>query len=79
MLEVNAQRKRGRPKQTWRTQVEENAKKIGLEVEETANRTRWREGVRAIAEGMRCIRSLSVTRNTPDRNWMMMIMNTAQK
>ena len=30
MFEVNGPRKRGRPKQTWKKQVEENIKKIGL-------------------------------------------------
>ena len=60
MLEVNGQRKRRRPKQTWRRQVEESSRRI--EMEEAANRTRWREGVRGIAEGMRCIRPPSLTR-----------------
>ena len=53
MMEVNGQRKRGRPKMTWKRQVEERVKKVGLKIEEAADRTRWREGVRAIAEGMR--------------------------
>ena len=56
MMEVNGQRKRGRPKMTWKRQVEESVKKVGLKIEEAADRTRWREGVTAIAEGMRCIR-----------------------
>ena len=51
MLEVNGKRKRGRPKMTWRRQVEDSVKKVGLKVEEPADRTRWREGVRAIARG----------------------------
>ena len=63
MFEVNGPRKRGRPKQTWKKQVEENIKKIGLRVEEATDRARWREGVGAIAEGgMRCIRPSSDTR-----------------
>ena len=66
MLEMKGQRKRGRPKQTCRRQGKESVKRIGLEVEEAANRTRWREGVRAIAEQMTCIHPPSVTRNTPD-------------
>ena len=65
-MEVNGQRKRGRPKMTWKRQVEESAKKIGLKIEEAADRTRWREGVRAIAEGMRYIRPPSVTRKKPN-------------
>ena len=36
-------------------QAEENLNKIGLEEYEAANRTRWKEGVRAIAERMRCV------------------------
>ena len=67
MLEVNGQRKRGRTKLTWRRQVEESVKKVGLKIEEAGDRTRWREGVRAIAEGMRCIRPPSGTRRKPDR------------
>ena len=37
-----------------------------LKIEEAADQTRWSEGVKAIAEGMRCIRSPSVTRRKPD-------------
>ena len=66
MMEVNGQRKRGRPKMTWKGQVEESVKKVGLKIEEAADRTRWREGVRAIGEGMRCIRPPSVTRKKPN-------------
>ena len=66
VTEENEQRKRGRPKQAWRRQVEENVKRIGLDVKEVANRTRWREEVRAIADEMRCIQPPSVTRKSPD-------------
>ena len=66
IMEVNGQRKRGRPKVTWKRQVEESVKKVGLKIEEAADRTGWREGVRAIAEGMRCIRPPSVTRKKPN-------------
>ena len=62
MFEVNGPRKRRWPKQTWKKQVEENIKKIGLRVEEATDRARWREGVRAIAERMRCIWPPSETR-----------------
>ena len=37
MMEVNGKRKRGRPKMTWRRQVEENEKKVGLKIEEAAD------------------------------------------
>ena len=43
MLEVNEQRKRGQPKMTWRRQVEESVKKVGLKIEEAGNRTRRRK------------------------------------
>ena len=52
---------------TWRRQVEESVKKVRLKIKEAADRTRWREGVRAIAEGMRCIQPPLVTRRKP--NW----------
>ena len=66
MLQVNGQRKRGWPKQTWKRQVEESLKRIGLRVEKATDSARWREGVRAIAEEMRCIRPPSDTR----KNWI---------
>ena len=66
MLEVNGKRKRGRPKMTRRNQVEKSVKKVGLKIKEAADRTRWREGVRAMAEGMRCIRPPSGTRKKLD-------------
>ena len=37
MMEVNGQRKRGRPKMTWKRQVEESVKKVGLKIEEAAD------------------------------------------
>ena len=43
MLQVNGQRKRGRPKKTWKRQVEETLKKIELRVELAADRARWSE------------------------------------
>ena len=51
-LQVSGNRKRGRPKKTWRKQVEEETEKIGLKKEDALNRAMWRDGVRAIAEGM---------------------------
>ena len=50
-LEVRSKRKRGRPKKTWRKQVEEKTEKISLK-EDALRRDKWRDGVRAIAEGM---------------------------
>ena len=51
-LEVNGKRKRGRPKKTWKKQVEEETEEIGLKKEDALRRDKWREGVQAIAEGM---------------------------
>ena len=62
MIEVNGKRKRGWPKLTWRRQMEESVKKVGLEIEEAGDQMRWREGVRAIVEGIRCTRPPSETR-----------------
>ena len=51
-LEVSGKRKRGRPKKTWKKQVEEETEKIGLKKEDALIRDKWRDGVRTIAEGM---------------------------
>ena len=51
-LEVSGKRKRGRPKKTWKKQVEEETEKIGLKKEDALRRDKWRDGVQAIAEGM---------------------------
>ena len=66
IMEVNGKRKRKRPKLTWRRQMEESVKKVWLKIEEAGDRTRWREGVTAIAEEMRCIRPPSRTRRKLD-------------
>ena len=39
-------------KKTWRKQAKEETNKIGLKKENALNRDKWRDGVRAIAEGM---------------------------
>ena len=49
--EVTGNRKRGRPEKTWKNQVEEETKKIGLK-EDALDRGKRRDGVRAIAKGM---------------------------
>ena len=49
-LEVSGKRKRGRPKKTWKKQVEEE--EIGFKKEDALNRDQWRDEVRAIAEEM---------------------------
>ena len=42
--------------------MKESVKKVRLKIEEAEDRTIWREGVRTIAEGMRCNRPPSVTK-----------------
>ena len=66
MLEVNGKQKRGRSKLIWRRQVEESVKKVELKIKEAGDQTRRREGVRAIAEGIRCIPPPSRARRKPD-------------
>ena len=51
-LEVSGKRKRGRSKKTWKKQVEEETEKISLKKKDALNRTKWRDGVQAITEGM---------------------------
>ena len=48
-FEVKGRRKRGRPKKTWRKQVEEESRKVGLRKVDALNRVSWRKGVRDIA------------------------------
>ena len=43
-FEVRGKRKQGRPKKSWKTQVEES-KSVGLEKKYAMNRVRWRVGV----------------------------------
>ena len=61
--EVRGKRKRGRQKGTWRRQVENDAR---LTMEDAVNRTRWREGVRAIVENMGYIRPPPKSGRPPD-------------
>ena len=46
-FEVRGKRKPGRPKKTWKMQVEKESKSISLE-----NRARWRMGVKEITAGV---------------------------
>ena len=47
-----SKRKLGRPRKTWKMQVEKERKGIGLEKKDAMNRARWRIGVREIAAGV---------------------------
>jgi len=48
-FEVRGKRKRGRPKKTWKMEVEKESKSVGLEKKGAMNRARWRVGVTEIA------------------------------
>ena len=45
--------KQGRPRKTWRSQVEKESKSVGLKKEDAKNRARWRVGVGEIAGRVR--------------------------
>jgi len=51
-FEVRGKRKQGRPKKTWKMQVEKESKSVGLEKKDAMNRARWIVGVREIAAGV---------------------------
>ena len=65
-LEVSGNRKRGRPKKTWK-EVKEETEKIGLK-EDGLRRDKWSDRVRAIAEGIGVNPAISAKGTTPDRN-----------
>ena len=44
-FKVKGKRKRGRPKKTWKTQVEKESKSVDLEKKDAINRARWGVGV----------------------------------
>ena len=58
---VDRKRKQNRPRMKWREHVEGNMKRIGLRKEDAADRCRWREGIRRVAEVVRYIRPPSVS------------------
>ena len=50
---MKGKRKGGRPKKTWKTQVEKESKSVGLEKKDAMNRAKWRMGVGEIAMKVR--------------------------
>ena len=52
-FEVECQRKKGRPKRTWKKQVEEESMKDGLRREDALCRSKWSVGVNKIAAWLR--------------------------
>ena len=65
-FEVEGRRKRGRPKRTWKKQVEEECRKVGLRKKDAQDRARWREGVRDIATRIEVNPATSVYGDFPD-------------
>ena len=50
---VEGQRKNGRPKMTWKRQVEEESMKVSLTRGDAICRSKWSVGVKKIAAGLR--------------------------
>ena len=50
-FELDAKRKRGRPKKMWQRQVGEDSALVGLRKDDAQDRGRWRDGVRRLALG----------------------------
>ena len=53
---VEGQRRRGRPRKTWKRQVEDSNRTVGLKEEDALDRAKWKGGAKLIAPGVRCIR-----------------------
>ena len=47
------QRKKGRPKRTWKKQVEDESMKVGLRRKDALCRSKWSVSVNKIAAGLR--------------------------
>ena len=52
-LDVEGQRKKGRPKRTWERQVEEEGMKVGLRRKDAFCHPKWSPDVNKIAVGLR--------------------------
>ena len=70
-FEVRGKRKPGRPKKTWKTQVEKESKSVGLEKKEAMNRARWRVGNREIAAGVNPATPVYVDKPGSKLDWLM--------
>ena len=51
--EVKDQRKKWRPKKTWKKEAQEESVKVGLRMEDAPCRSRWSVGVNQIVGGLR--------------------------
>ena len=67
-IEVEGQKKKGRPKRTWKKQVEDESVEIGLRREDALCQSKWSVGVNQIAAGLRWIWSPSLVGVLPDFN-----------
>ena len=66
-FKVNGKQKRGRPRMTWRSHIEDSLSKVGLEKMVAVDRSQWREGMRKISEStMRSIWPPPSTESAPD-------------
>ena len=63
-LEAEGQRKKWRPKRTWKKQVEGESVKVGLRREDGLCRSKWSVGVNQIAAGLRRIWQPSLVLDT---------------
>ena len=52
-FKVEHQRKKGRPKRTWKRQVEEEYMKVGLKRKDALRCSKWSVGVNKLAAGLR--------------------------
>ena len=51
-FKVEGQRRRGQPRKTWKNQVEDGIRKIGLKKEDALNQSKWQKGVKMVMSGM---------------------------
>ena len=54
---------RGQPRKTWKNQVEDDIRKIGLKKEDALNRSKWLKGVKMVISGMGFILNGDKTRS----------------
>ena len=52
-LEAEGQRKKGRPKRSWKREIDEESVKVGLRRNDALCRSKWSVGVNKIAAGLR--------------------------
>ena len=52
-LEVEGQRKKWRPKRTWKKQADEESMKVGMRKKDALCRSKWSVSVNKIAAGLR--------------------------